>query len=190
MIFQDELFEGKLVYFAAIDHEKDPEIESGWTQDAAYLRMLDLGPARPLSPAMVKKKYEALEKEIEESKNIFYYPFHAKADDRLIGFARLDVAEWQHGIGSVSLGIGDRQDRRKGYGEEALRLLVRYGFTEINLFRLSAAIPEYNQAALSLFHKVGFVDEVHRRQAVQRDGRCWDLILLGLLRDEWQARQA
>ena len=56
----------------------------------------------------------------------------------------------------------------------------------LNLFRLSARVPEYNQAAIALFRKFGFVEEVRRRQALDRDGRRWDLIVFGLLNSEWQ----
>jgi hypothetical protein len=44
-----QLFEGKLICLAPIDHEKDPEIESKWTHDPEYLRMLSPKPPPPLS---------------------------------------------------------------------------------------------------------------------------------------------
>jgi len=58
----------------------------------------------------------------------------------------------------------------------------------LNLYRLSPAVPEYNPAALHLFNKSGFVQEVHRRQALNRDGRTWDMLHLGLLQAEWRAQ--
>ena len=96
---------------------------SKWTHDAEYLRLLDTDPARPVSPAEMKKKYEALEKEIEESKNQFYFTIRLRSDDlhqndRLVGFARLYEIEWNNGVSQVVLGIGDPGDRRKGYGTD------------------------------------------------------------------------
>jgi RimJ/RimL family protein N-acetyltransferase len=58
----------------------------------------------------------------------------------------------------------------------------------LNLFRVSARVPEYNKAAIALFRKFGFVEEVRRRQALDRDGRRWDLLVFGLLKDEWQSQ--
>ena len=190
MDIHTSLYEGQLIRLGSIDHEKDPGIESKWTHDAEYLRLLDTRPARPVSPAGMKKKYEALEKEIEESKNQFYFTIRLRSDDaeqndRLIGFAKLYEIEWTHSVSQVTLGIGDPGDRRKGYGTEALSLLLRYAFSELNLFRLSTLIPEYNVGALRLFQKAGFVEEVRRRQALNRDGRFWDLLHVGLLREEW-----
>jgi RimJ/RimL family protein N-acetyltransferase len=65
-------------------------------------------------------------------------------------------------------------------------MLLGYAFDELNLYRLTAVVPEYNQAALRLFENAGFVQEVRRREAINRDGRRWDLFHLGLLESEWK----
>jgi RimJ/RimL family protein N-acetyltransferase len=186
---QTQLFEGRDIRFGPIDHEKDPEIESKWTHDSEFMRMSETDPARPMPAAMVKKKYEKLEKEIEEQKNIYYFTIRARDDDRLIGKAMIQWVEWTNGNGWVRLGIGSADDRRKGYGSQALQMLLRFAFAELNLFRVAAAVPEYNEAAIALLRKFRFVEEVRRRQALDRDGRRWDLLIFGLLKDEW-ANQA
>lgn len=186
---QTQLFEGKDVRFGPIDHEKDPQVESRWTHDSDFMRMYETNPARPMSAAMVKKNYEKLEKEIEENKNVYYFAIRAREDDRLIGKAIINRIEWSNGVGWIRLGIGAGEDRRKGYGSQALRMLLRFAFAELNLFRVTAAVPEYNEAALALLKKFGFVEEIRRREAVERDGRRWDMLVFGLLNDEWQ-RQA
>ena len=183
---QTQLFEGSDIRFGPIDYEKDPEIESKWTHDSAFMRMYEINPARPMSAAIVKKQYEKLEKQVEEDKNLYHFMIRAKEDDRLIGKAAIQWIEWTNGNAWVHLGIGSAQDQRKGYGSQALSMLVRFAFAELNLFRLSARVPEYNQEAISLFSKFSFVEEVRRRQALDRDGRRWDLIVFGLLNSEWQ----
>ncbi len=188
MDISKSLYEGERICLAHIDHEKDPEIESKWTHDAAYLRMLSPEPARPLSAAKLKKQYEAIEKEMEEKRNLFYFTIRLRPDDRLIGFARLDWIEWTNGNGYLRMGIGEAEERGKGYGTEALQLLMRYAFHELNLHRLTAVVPEYNPVAVHIVQKAGFTEEVRRRQALDRDGRRWDLLHFGILRQEWQAR--
>jgi RimJ/RimL family protein N-acetyltransferase len=180
------LFESEHICLAPIDHEKDAEIESWWTQDAEYLRLVDFIPARPLSPAQLKKKYEAIEKDMDEKNDPYYFTIRMRSDDRLIGFARLSEIERASGVAVVRLGIGELQDRRHGYGTEALDLLLRFAFAELNLYRLTAYIQEYNQPALHFFKEFGFVEEVCIRQALYRDGRRWDLFHLGLLKPEWE----
>ena len=86
----------------------------------------------------------------------------------------------------IRLGIGAAEDRCKGYGSQALQMLLRFAFAELNLFRVTANVPEYNEAAIALLKKFGFTQEVCRRKALERDGRRWDMYVFGLLRDEWQ----
>jgi RimJ/RimL family protein N-acetyltransferase len=183
---QTQLFEGQDIRFGPIDHEKDPEIEAKWTHDSEFMRMMDTAPARPTSAAMIKKQYEKLEKQIQENKNLYHFMIRAKADDRLIGKAAVQRIEWTNGNCFLQLGIGAAEDRHKGYGTQALRMLLRFAFAELNLFRVSAMVPEYNEAALALLKKFGFVQEVCRRQSLERDGRRWDLYVFGLLSDEWR----
>ncbi len=183
---QAQLFEGRDIRFGPIDHEKDAEIESRWTHDSDFMRLYEIDPARPMSAAMVKKKYEKLEKEIEEDKNIYYFAIRAREDDRLIGKAVINRIEWSNGNGWIQFGIGSVEDRRKGYGTQAVQMLLRFAFAELNLFRVTARVQEYNEAGIALLKKFGFVEEVRRRQALDRDGRRWDMLVFGLLNEEWQ----
>ena len=181
-----QLFDGQDIRLGPIDYEKDPEVESKWTHDASFMRLYEIEPARPMSVAIVKKQYERLEKQIEERKNLYHFMIRAKTDDRLIGKAMIQRIEWTNGNCGLRLGIGSAEDRRKGYGTQTLKMLLRFAFAELNLFRVTTFIPEYNEGALALVNKFGFVEEVRRRQALERDGRRWDLLIFGLLKDEWQ----
>jgi RimJ/RimL family protein N-acetyltransferase len=185
---QTQLYEGQDICFGPIDHEKDPAIEAKWTHDSAFMRMLDTTPARPMSAALIRKQYEKLEKRIDENKNIYHFMIRAKMDDRLIGTAEVQRIEWTNGNCFLRLGIGAAEDRGKGYGTQALGMLLRFAFAELNLFRVSAMVPEYNEIAIALLNKFGFAQEVCRRKALERDGRRWDLYVFGLLKDEWQDR--
>ncbi len=188
MNLSDPLFEGELIRLAPPDPEKDAETESWWTHDPEYMRLISASPVRPLSPGQIKKKYEEAEK--EKTHNRFIFALRTRADDRLIGFARIEFIEWNHGHGVLSLGIGSPADRGKGYGADAMRLLLRYAFDELNLHRLSTPVFEYNAGGLRFLEKSGFVVEVRRRQAIHRDGRRWDWIYLGLLREEWEKKSS
>lgn len=200
MEWQIPLFEGQLVYLASINPDKDAEIESGWMNDSQFQRLLDTDLVRPLSIAQIKKKYTEIEQEMDEKGNRFYFTIHRLATEsgaevpsegledsgHLLGFASLDWVEWSQGVASLSLGIGKQAERGKGYGSEALKLLLRYAFGELNLYRLCATVPEYNLAALRFFEKTGFIVEARRREALHRGGRRWDMIHLGFLREEWE----
>jgi RimJ/RimL family protein N-acetyltransferase len=181
-----QLFESQDIRFGPIDYEKDPEVESRWTHDALFMRLFDFSPARPMSAAMVRKQYEKLEKQVEEQKNLYYFTIRARVDDRLIGKAAVEWIEWTNSNAFLRIGIGAAEDRRKGQGSQALQMLLRFAFSELNMYRVTANVQEYNEAAIGLLKKFGFVEEVRRRQGLERDGRRWDLLVFGLLKDEWQ----
>jgi RimJ/RimL family protein N-acetyltransferase len=184
-----QLYQGEHIRLGAIDYEKDPIIESGWTHNSAYLHSLGSEIARPLSPAQMKKRYEAIEKEVEESKNLFYFTIREHQVDLLVGFARLFWIEWTNATGGLQIAIGNPEERDQPYASEALQLVLRFAFQELNLYRLSAYGMEDDPAGIELLKKAGFVEEVRRRKALQRSGQTCDLLLLGLLREEWIAQQ-
>ncbi len=190
MKIEQSLFEAGDICLAPIDHEKDPEVEARWTQDTVYMRLISLDPARPMSAAQIKKRYEKIEKDQEEGHNLYHFTIRMRSDDRLIGFEQLYWIDWSNGAANILVGIGSADDRGKGYGTQALELLLRFAFHELNLYRLSAPIPEYNPAARHIFEKAGFQEEVRWPERVYRDARWWDLAWLGLLRDEWERNQS
>jgi len=184
LTIQTSLLEARDIRLGPIHHEKDPEVESKWTHDIEFMCLMELKPVRPLEPAMVSQEYQALEKEIEEE-NLFYFTIRAREDDHLLGKAMLESIDWSNGNAYLRLGIGSGQDRGQGLGTQALGLLLRFAFTELNLFRVTIVIPEYNQAALALVRKFGFIEEIRRRDALLCDERIWDLLVFGLLHSEW-----
>ena len=191
MNLNTQLFEGRLIYLGPINRDQDAEVEARWTLDSDYLHMLGFDLVRPLSPARVKKQYDEIEKDMDEKRNQYYFSIRRMGNeedgkqDQLLGFARLTRIGWSHGTGTISLGIGDAAERGKGYGTEALHLMLHYAFRELNLFRLSASIPGYNQAALKMFEKAGFHEEARQREAYHLAGKRWDGIYMGLLSEEW-----
>lgn len=184
MSISDQLFESDRLRLTPPDPEKDAEIEARWTHDADYLRLLSPEPARPVSPTHLKKRYEEQAKEKDQRR--FAFAIRLKPDDRLIGFARLENIEWNNGAARLVLGLGAADDRRQGYGREALQLLLRYAFHELNLHRLAAETAEYNPGAVRWLEQAGFQLEVRQRQCLYRDGRRWDALWYGLLRPEWE----
>jgi len=178
-----QLFEGDKIRFAAFDAEQDAPIFSKWTHDPEYMRLTEYDPARPLAPFHVKKKFEEMEKEAHG--DFYFFVLRLKEDDRAIGFAQIQWIEWNHGNAHFNMGIGSPEDRHKGYGSEALQMLLRYAFEEMNLYRLTCNTFEYNTGAQAFLTKHGFSCEVRRREAAYREGRYWDVLTYGILGEEW-----
>lgn len=82
--------------------------------------------------------------------------------------------------------IGEKNYWRRGYGTEAARLIIDYGFRQLNLNRISSCVLSFNERSIKLHKKLGFQEEGRRRKARFKNGQFGDEILFGLLREEWQ----
>ena len=177
------IYSGDLVRLAAEDNESMAEEIAKWQLDSEYLRLLDADPARLWS---VKKVKEWLDKDLEKPLNDFFFSVRTLDGDKLIGFVGLFGLQWNHGNVMVGLGIGDRELWGKGYGTDVMRLILRYAFTELNVFRVTLNVFEYNPRAIRSYEKAGFKVEGRMREFLHRDGRRWDLLYMGVLKDEWE----
>ena len=178
------LFHGSLVRLAAANPETDPEIMARWQRDTEYMRLLDTDPARPETAKEIK---EWLEK--DEGKD-FRFMIHALADDRLLGFVGLFRPSWNNGDTYVGIGIGDRDDWGKGYGTDAMKLALRYAFTELNLHRVTLLVFEHNPRARRSYEKAGFVFEGRVRGDCHRDSQRLNTLWMGILREEWEKQNS
>ena len=183
---ESQLLEAQDVRLGPIDHETHPLIESKWTHDAEFMCQMELRPTHPLTPAMVREQYETVEKDVTELQNLSYFTIRVRDDDRFIGKALIEWVDRSAGNGYLRLGIGEPGFRRKGYGSQALSLLLSHAFDELDLYRVTAVVPAYNQGALRLFQKFGFMEEVRRRRVLYCAGELWDVIAFGLLNAEWR----
>ena len=179
------LFEGKLVHLTAEEPEVMAKAHAGWAADSEYLRLLDTSAACQFS---LKKWKEWLEKDLEKDPPPFYgFGIRTLEDDRLVGFIGLDGHFFPHGEAFVGIGIGERKDWGRGYGTDAMRVMLRYAFMEMNLRRVSLNVFEYNPRGIRSYEKAGFRHEGRQRQYLNRDGRRWDIVYMGILREEWMA---
>ncbi len=179
-----DLFRGELVRLTAPISDKDAETSASWSRDSEFLRLLDDDPAQPWS---IKKAKEEMEEEPKHDS--FPFLIRTLSDDRLIGFVGLHSVDGIHGNAWVGIGIGDRTYWGKGYGTDAMRVVLRYAFAELNLHRVTLGVFEYNARAIRSYQKAGFVVEGRIRQEMVRDGRRWDGIYMGILRDEWEKKR-
>ena len=180
-----DLLSGKLVRLTAEEPKTLAEAYSRWSHDSEYWRLETSDCARQFSVWGIQKE---LEKELEkESENNFFFHIRTLADDRLIGNVGLDGVRWQHGESFVGIGLGEREFWGRGYGTDAMRVILRYAFQELNLRRVSLDVFEYNPRAVRSYEKAGFRHEGCARGYLLREGRRWDLLFMGILRQDWLA---
>ncbi|MBN1679813.1 MAG: GNAT family N-acetyltransferase [Anaerolineae bacterium] len=86
--------------------------------------------------------------------------------------------------------IGEPEYWGGGYGTDALLLVVDYAFDWLDLRRLWLVTMSLNARVLRQMDKVGFTMENRQRNATLADGTWYDIVMYGLLRDEWPGRAA
>ena len=85
--------------------------------------------------------------------------------------------------------IGEKGYWSKGYGTDAVTTLLRFAFAQMNLNRVYLEVFEYNERAIVCYRKCGFVEEGRLRQHRFKHGRYCDALIMGILRQEFEARQ-
>lgn len=181
-----DIFRGELVRLTVESPETLAKSLSRWNRDSEFFRLAEIDPAQMWSE---KKHKEWMEKQREkDGDDNFRFSVRTLSDDTLIGDVSIHP-QWVDADAWVGIALGERENWGKGYGTDAMRLIVQYGFIELNLQRVSLALHSYNERALRSYEKIGFKVEGAIRQDTLREGRRTDGIFMGILRGEWLALQ-
>lgn len=115
-------------------------------------------------------------------------PFAIEVDGRLIGQCELHVEE--SGLTAFyGIVIGDKTAWSRGYGTAATREALRIGFEEMGLQRIWLNVGSHNPRGIRCYEKVGFRREGVMRRARLKRGQWIDVVVMAMLRDEWEARE-
>jgi RimJ/RimL family protein N-acetyltransferase len=109
-----------------------------------------------------------------------------RSDGALCGLAYLRDIDWISRHAAFGMMIGRRDRQRRGLGRGALRLMLGYAFDVLNLERVYLFATAYNVAARKLYESAGFRQEGCLRSHVALDGNYYDLLVMGLLRGEFE----
>jgi RimJ/RimL family protein N-acetyltransferase len=182
-----DIFKGELVRLSAFDPEELSKAYTGWTRDSELTRLFDAGASVLHSAKAGKDFFEKMVKEDTPANHFF--SIRKLDDNRLLGDINLDVINnWNSRDAFVGLGIGDRNDWGKGYGTDAMNIILRFAFTELNLHRVTLTVFEYNPRAIRSYEKVGFCHEGRLRSILLRDGKRWDMLYMGILAEDWKEK--
>ncbi len=183
------LFHGDQVRLGVVTPDLAAPRLAAWTRQAEYLRMLDSDPARPSDSSLFREDLGREQTQNAQRRTLdeYWFLIHRLSDDRPIGFVSVNGIAWTHGNGWVSIGIGEMDCWGQGFGTDAMRVLLRYAFEELNLQRLSLNVFSYNERGRRSYLKTGFTTEGIGRESLLRNGQRWDEYFMGILREEWQA---
>jgi RimJ/RimL family protein N-acetyltransferase len=107
----------------------------------------------------------------------------------LVGHVGLWGARPKDRCATLGIALG-REHIGRGYGTDAMRVIVGYGFREMGLHRIQLVVAPFNSAGIRVYQKAGFVEEGRYRESVLHDGRWYDSVLMSILDREWAARRS
>lgn len=155
-----------------------------WYGDQEIWRLTSWG-AGPLSRAAAVRLFE--DRELSTSYESF--AIHVRDAPEPIGVVSLMNLSDTHASADLSVILGRPEDRERGYGTEAIELILRYGFEELNLHRVALSVFAFNNVAIAAYEKIGFSEEGRLRGALHRDGARHDAILMSILASEWRGNR-
>lgn len=180
-MFQQNLFDGKLVRLTAANPETDAGVMEIWHRDTEFFRLAYGRIAQPWSTEAIKRRIQ----EHASDPNEPVFAIRTLDDDKLIGQIGMWI-EMPHADAYVWILIGDRAYWGKGYGTDAMRVMLRYAFEEMNLHRISLRVFAFNQRAIRSYEKCGFLHEGKNRNSLNKLGQRWDEIWMGILKSDWE----
>ena len=106
-------------------------------------------------------------------------------DDKMIGTVSLESIDSINRSATLGIFIGDKNYRNNGYGTEAIKMILEYGFKYLNLYNIKLDLMEFNERAYKCYTKCGFKEYGRRRKCKYVDGKYYDSIAMDILADEF-----
>ena len=158
--------------------------------EGAYFQWLnDYDITKHLESGIFPNSMEAMEKyfdSIKQSPDNIFLAIIERETDRHIGNIKIGNINWVRRVADIGWLIGEKDAWGKGYGTEALKLVVDYCFRRLNLHKVFAGIAAPNLASKKMCEKVGFSLEATLRKEAYVNGEYCDVMYFGLLREEYK----
>ncbi len=151
----------------------------------------DLEVAIPLGdeayvPTSLNKSREMLADSLKNQHHV--YTIVDRETDKGIGRGMLFNMQHIDAQAMLGITIGEREYWNRGYGTDAVRLLVEYGFDLLNLHSIMLGVLAFNERAIRCYKKVGFREIGRRREARLIGGQWYDAVLMDILASEFESR--
>ena len=174
---------GEHVFLRATERG-DLERYTAWFNDARVTRYLMMD--TPFSLAQEEAWFERMT--AAQGRDTFHFAICLRDGGESIGTIGLHGVDLKHGSATMGIAIGEPDLWSRGYGTDALRALLDFGFGTLRLERIALDVYAFNERARRSYEKCGFVLEGTARKALFRNGKRHDIHQMSILRDEWEAQ--
>lgn len=137
----------------------------------------------PVSPEDLKKR---LEQDQERPKRDIFFEIYHKELDKIIGIVEFHYINYINHAADLGVLIGERELWGKNLGTDAAKLMIKYGFEELNLVKITASALRPNKGACRMIEKIGMELELVLKNQVYFDGVYVDELNFCIFREEWE----
>ncbi len=162
---------------------EDWESFNHWDQDSETARR---SYEIPFPGSVLRSKQWAEEQAVAPPKNDAFRWVIENLDGQAVGTINTHTCDRKCGTFMYGLAVG-REHWRQGYASEAILLVLRYYFWELGYQKVTAHVYSFNEPSISLHEKLGFIHEGRLRRMIYTKGQYYDLIALGMTREEFEA---
>ena len=170
---------GERIYLSPVNIE-DAEKYVEWFSD---FKMTD-GIKKSSEIVTVESEREWLENSLKN--NNYNFAIVDLENDELIGNCGIMNINQKDRNAELGIFIGNEDKRNKGYGAEALRILLDYCFNYLNLNNVELGVMSFNERAIACYKKVGFKEYGRRRESYFLNGKYYDTIYMDILAKEFE----
>jgi RimJ/RimL family protein N-acetyltransferase len=158
--------------------DSDSDRLFGWINDRELVLLSsDFAPVS-------RDDHDAWFERIRLAEDVEIFGIRRVGDDELIGSCQLRGIDRAQGVAELQIRIGTSDDRGRGLGAEAVRLLLAHAFNDLGLHRVGLEVFPSNEPAIRAYEKAGFRREGVLREAALIDGERTDIVVMGALSGE------
>ena len=179
------MIEGERVLLRKLERSDLPVLHR-WLNDEGLMAWARFSPDHMMSLAAVEKEYE---KELAgEERERTTFSIEDIASGKPLGWCVVRTWDRKHVNADLGIALGEKELWGKGYGTEAMHLLLTIVFDHQGWHRAELWTLAANERAIRSFEKCGFRKEGTAKEAAYYGGSYHDLVVMALLRSEWAAR--
>lgn len=125
---------------------------------------------------------------VTQKNDLFIFAIRKVENNELIGSCQLNNINWVNRNAELQIRIAADDNRNKGFGADALSLLLKFGFNDLNLNKIYLNVFATNLRAVRAYERAGFINEGNFKQQAYIDGSYVDVVFMGILKKDYDKR--
>lgn len=154
-----------------------------WRNDLQLKKLAMMHPF-PVTLESEKEWIEGISK--KKDNQLIIFSICEKVSNNFIGFVKLFNINWIHRHCYFGIVIGEDSTRSKGYGYESLKLISEYAFDVLDIRKILLEVVEFNESAVRLYRKFGFIEEGKLKKQFYFDGDWHNVLIMSLFKKNYE----